>query len=141
MMTCNARPGVAALALAALLAAGAASGAAEGDSDKAKALLKERLATLKLVADRLEAGYKAGTVPVADLMQAAEAVLKAELDLCETAKERVAVLVKLVESAKRREGLVEKMVKAAQATGTDLLRAKASRLEAEIALERARRMK
>ncbi len=138
MLTCKAKSGVAALALAALLAAGAPSGAAEGDSDKAKALLKERLATVKLVADRLEAGYKAGSVPVAELMQAAEAVLKAELDLCETAKERVAVLEKLAEAAKRREGLVEKMVKAATATGTDMLRAKMSRLEAEIALERAR---
>lgn len=139
MMTRDGWLGLAGFALM-LLAAGAPQ-AAEGDSDKAKALLKDRLATLKMIAGRMEAGYKAGTVPVGRLIESADAVLKAELDLCESDKERVKVLEKLVESARGREALVEKMVKAASATGTDLLRAKVSRLEAEIALERARRKK
>ncbi|MBY0232409.1 MAG: hypothetical protein K2W96_24285 [Gemmataceae bacterium] len=112
--------------------------AAEEGDERLKALLKERLATVKLLAARMEAAFKAGEVTAERMIEAGEAVLKAELDLCETAKACVAVLEKLVESAKRREGLVERMVKAAAAPGTALLKAKASRLEAEIALERAR---
>lgn len=130
-----------ALVLLLLAAAGPRLAAAEAKDDKLNALLKERLATVKLVAARMEAAYKAGEVTAERMIEAAEAVLKAELDLCESDKERVAVLVKLVEAARAREELVEKMVKAATAPGTALLRAKVSRLEAEIALERARRKK
>jgi RNA polymerase sigma factor (sigma-70 family) len=103
-----------------------------------KELLKQRLAMAKEMAAQFEKGYQMGTVSLTQLLQAKDAVLKAELDLCESDKERVAVLEKMVASAKMSEETAAAMVQSGQASPTSLLEAKLKRLEAEIALERAK---
>jgi RNA polymerase sigma factor (sigma-70 family) len=114
-----------------------APGGASGES-RVRALLKERLATLQEVLAETEKASRAAAVSPNVVLQAKLQVLKAELDLCESDKERVAVHEKMVAVARECERMIEQQYRAAMATHTDLLKAKASRLEAEIALERAR---
>jgi hypothetical protein len=104
----------------------------------ARALLKERLALVKELADGLELGHQSGSVSSGQLLQAREAVLKAELDLCESDRERVAVLEKLVAAAKEGEERLAAVVQAGQASHAVLVEAKLKRLEVEIALQRAK---
>lgn len=112
--------------------------AQEPKAGKLKELLKERHATLKEIAAQTARAYQTRGVPIERLHEAEEAVLKAELDLCDSDKERIAVLEKLVALAKGQEEREMELVKAGSVPGTALLRAKANRLEAEIALERAK---
>jgi hypothetical protein len=63
---------------------------------------------------------------------------EAELELCETDQERVAVLQKILTIARDQETLAQNLVKSEHGTLGMALRAKAERLQAEIALERAK---
>lgn len=102
-----------------------------------KELLKERLDTLKEIAAQTEKGFKGGQVPMGRVLEANQAVLRAELELCESDRDRVAVLEKIVKAAREREEFVAKQASSA-VPARDVLKAKADRLEAEIALERAK---
>ena len=75
------------------------------------------------------------------MLQANQRVLKAELELAKTDKERFAIHEKQVEVAKQIEELAEQHFKAGVARQVDVLNARADRLEAEIALERAKAKK
>jgi outer membrane protein TolC len=134
----------AALALLLLASGGACPGgpagaaAAEPKDSRLRDLLREKLDVLTEVADQVEKAHKAGQVSREQVLQAKEAVLRAELDLCESDKERVAVLEKMAAAARQREEEVAKLVQAGQVPTSVLLRAKLARLDAEIALERAK---
>src|SRR4051794_39397113 len=87
-----------ALAVLTLLAAGvlwsrsgdsARANAEQAKDAKLKELLKERHATLKEMAALLTKGHSQGTVPLERVQEAELAVLRAELDLCDTDKERL----------------------------------------------------
>lgn len=118
--------------------AGPRADAAEPQDSKLKILLKERLAVLKEIAAQTEKAAKSGEVPFERVLRASEAVLKAELDLAESDKQRIAVFEKMVALAKQREEQAVNVVKMGQAPANLVLQAKVSRLEAEIALERAK---
>src|SRR5262245_50040827 len=75
-------------------------GAEEPKESRLKELLKEKLSILKEVAAELEKAAASGQVSVEQTLQATEAVLRAELDLCESDKERIPILEKLVAAAK-----------------------------------------
>jgi len=64
-------------------------------------------------------------------------VRHAELDLCDTSKERVAVLEKMLAEAKDYEKTIFQQVESGGAQASTALKAKVSRLDVEIALERA----
>jgi hypothetical protein len=103
---------------------------AEGpEESKLKALLKERLATLQEAAAQADKEHRIGKASVAEVMEARRAVRDAELELCDTDKERLAVLEKMLEEARAFE-------KGAGKASSSALRAKADRLQIEIALER-----
>jgi hypothetical protein len=107
--------------------------------DKVQALLRERLAILKQIAAETERVYKdTGRLPVQDVVQAKLHAAKAELDLCESDRERVPVHERIVALAKEAEMLVGAQVEAGKLQHWELLRARVSRLETEVALERAR---
>jgi hypothetical protein len=111
----------------------------EGEPAKVKALLKERLEVLREMEKALKNSYESfGTVPLERVLQASRKVIQAELELAETAAERVALREKAVAIAKE----IEKILKTRHDAGTvpiyEYLEAKAARLEAEIALERER---
>jgi RNA polymerase sigma factor (sigma-70 family) len=107
-----------------------------GRAARLKALLQQRLALLKQIAAETEQAARQGSVPLQEVLRAKRAVLQAELDLCESDKERLVVHEKGVVLAKEFEQLVEKYFKAGTVPHADLLSAQAQRLEAEIALER-----
>jgi hypothetical protein len=136
-----------ALALAALVLAGGVATwcgtspravAADGSDTKVKALLKERHATLEMAAQVTSEDYKHAKVSFRQVEEANRAVLNAELDLCETDKERAAVLEKMLAEARNYERIVEEVRNAARASYADVLKARADRLQVEITLERAR---
>jgi outer membrane protein TolC len=114
------------------------AGPAEAKDSKLQQLLKERLATLRKLVDQTSRDYQAGRVSFDQVHQAMEAMLRAELELCESDKERIAVLKKIVAQAKEHEQNAIQRYKAGNAPASDALMATADRLEAEIALERAK---
>jgi outer membrane protein TolC len=101
-------------------------------------LLTERLAVAREVAALMEKGFRIGAASFTQVHEANLAVLRAELDLCERDKDRIAVLEKFVAAMKRFEEAMTKLLQVGQASPVEVLKAKLGRLEAEIALERAR---
>ncbi|MBA4062552.1 MAG: hypothetical protein C0501_02375 [Isosphaera sp.] len=107
-----------------------------GGNAKIRELQKERLAVLRQIADQTNTAYKGGQVPLTTVLEAQREVNAAELELCETHKERLIFLEKKVELAKDTEKNTEKLVQAHTAPQAHLLRARANRLQAEIELEK-----
>jgi outer membrane protein TolC len=105
---------------------------------KVKELMKERLATLRELVRLTTAEYNAGRASFDRLHQAIRAVLDAELEQCQSDKERIAVLGKTLALAKESENNALQRYKSGAATHSDVLMATAARLETEIALERAK---
>ena len=105
---------------------------------KLKELLKERHATLKDLARQMAKAYQGGGVPIDRLHETERAVLVAEFDLCDTERDRAAVLEKIVALSEKQEEGTAEAVKSGAAPASASLRAKVNRLEAEIALERSK---
>jgi hypothetical protein len=105
---------------------------------KVQSLLKERLEILRKTADRLKQLNSTGGVSEEQVKRANLRVYHAELDLCETPKDRIAILEKIADWHKEMEDHVSQLAKQKQAPQSDVDEAKLSRLEAEIALERER---
>ena len=103
---------------------------------KLKELLKQRLATLREIAVLTKKAVAADPgVKIDELIVANQAVLQTELELCETDKDRIAVLVKSLAEAKDLEKLVEEWGKKGLVAPRDALKPKAARLRVEITLE------
>jgi multidrug efflux pump subunit AcrA (membrane-fusion protein) len=101
-----------------------------------RALQKERNALLAEVATQAAALFKLGTVPLTEVLQAQCAALAAELEICDTAAERVELLridISLAESAVK---ITEARNQAGRANPMEMLRARAALLEARIRLLR-----
>jgi RNA polymerase sigma factor (sigma-70 family) len=107
-------------------------------NQRVQALLKERLAILQGMQSRAEKLYQTGQASKGEVQQINLRVLKAGLDLCATDKERVAVHEKVVAVLKAIEQRAGELARRGAAAPGTLLEARLNRLEAEIALERAR---
>jgi hypothetical protein len=105
---------------------------------KVKELLKERLAVLRKLSAQIQADYVTGKVSFDRVQQATRALLDAELEQCETDKERIAVLDKIVSLAKEYRMNAQHRYQSGNAPSSDVLMATAGLLEAEIVLERAK---
>jgi hypothetical protein len=127
------RPGMRAIVL--LKAPGVSS---DKEADKLKQLRQERLATLRELVEQTQREYQAGKASFDQLHQATQALLHAELELCSSDKERIVVLEKILAQAKQHEETAVQRYKSGNVTASDALRAKAARLEAEVALERTK---
>jgi outer membrane protein TolC len=121
-----------------LIPATRASAASGAQNAKVKELQQERLAILHEVATLVKQVHQHGTGSLDQVHQANRMVFDAELELAATERERLAVLEKIVAEAKQHEEYVLQRSKLGVAPPTAPLKAKAGRLEAEIALERAR---
>lgn len=110
---------------------------AEQSADKVKDLQKERLATLKTVAEMEAELYKIGQGTTDAMLEARVLVAEAELEAAEKESDRVAVLKNLVETLKACEETAKARKVAAAGTEAEVLRAKARRLAAQIRLEQA----
>jgi RNA polymerase sigma factor (sigma-70 family) len=107
-------------------------------NEKVRVLLKERLAAVRELADRVKELHRRGAASVGAVQQAELRVFKAELEVCDTDKERVGVHDKIVAVFKDIEDHVTQLHKRGAASEGEVLEAKVNRLEAEIGLERAR---
>lgn len=102
------------------------------DSDaeaRVKTLLKERLAALRELGDVI-----ARTGNTTEIFRARLAVLYAELEVCEADRERLAVLQETVAAAKQFEAHLENA--SAAVSANTRLRARLTRIDAELGLER-----
>jgi RNA polymerase sigma factor (sigma-70 family) len=103
---------------------------------KVRALLEEKLALTRELAEAVQQLYKSSAASREQLLQANLRVFKAELDLCETDNERIAVYEKMVAAYKEMEEQALQLQKSGQAQRPVVIEARLNRLEAQIALER-----
>jgi hypothetical protein len=116
---------------------GASAAPAKGGKDaRLNALLQERLTALREAANFTTKAYETGVETLANVMAANQAVHSAELDLCGTDKERIALLEKMISEAKNYETLAAQQVGRGIDFASSVPKAKVNRLEVEIALER-----
>jgi hypothetical protein len=112
--------------------------AADAKDAKLKALLRERLAVRQEVTSMTTKMFQSGAAPLEQVHAASQAAYSAELDLSETDKERIAVGERMLAEARKYENDVSRMAMAGTTDPSAPLKAKAGRLEVEIALERYR---
>lgn len=112
------------------------AGAEEDDKSKLRALLKERVEILRKNVDKVKKLHERGVAGQDAIGEANLRLYKAELDLCETPKDRIAVLEKIVNVYKEMEERITQLTKTGAASQAAIDDAKLNRLEAEIALER-----
>ena len=105
---------------------------------KIKELQKERIATLKAVADLIADRYNFSAASIQEVYEARLQVVMAELDAAEKESDRITLHGTIVNMMKEYEQAADQLAKTAKAPGSFVLKVKARRLEAEINLERAK---
>jgi hypothetical protein len=113
----------------------------EASAKKVKELQKERIATLKEMADAITELYRSGHVGTSygEVLEARLLVFKAELDAAEKQSDRITLYKNIVDLLKKYEDFAKTRVRSprsVQDTMSSFLKVKAMRLEAEINLER-----
>ena len=103
---------------------------------KVRPLQKQRLAVLKEATSEIKSAYLAGRTSVDRLQAALRAQYEAELDLCETDKDRLRVLEEMLKLAGENEQSLEQRYKAGDLPKSDFLAATAQRLEVAISIEK-----
>ena len=101
-----------------------------------KELLVQRLDTFRAIEEIFRHRQRVGNVGFDEVHRVVMARLGAELDLADSKQARIAILEKKVEIVKELEKGVSKRVERGKAAELDVLRARARRLKAEIALGR-----
>jgi hypothetical protein len=107
-------------------------------SSKVRDLQEQRVETLRNLVKITTESYKRGQVSSDELSSATRAQNEAELDLCTSNRERIAIFERLVAEAKATEEQSVKLAANKLLPETSVLRAKADRLQQEILLEQAR---
>jgi RNA polymerase sigma factor (sigma-70 family) len=107
-------------------------------NQKVQALLKERLTILKEMQNGVAKRYQSGHASKGEMLQINLRVLKAELDMCATDREQIAVHEKIVGVLKAIEQQAVELARHSAVDAGTLQEARLNRLEGEIALERAR---
>ena len=129
------------LIVALLLTWGAQTYLRQWPTAKEGALMQERLEALKKVVEVQEQMRSMG-VGISDNLQALsdaqDELLAAELELCTTRQERIAALEKNLAAHQQQEKITFARYDKGSSTAAEMLTAKAGRLKAEIALERAK---
>lgn len=108
------------------------------DAEKLTALRKERRDLLQQALKLTEEGYRSGVVDFSSIPRISINLLNAELDLAPDHAARVIIREQIVERFKTIEKTAAQRVETAIADTTELLEAKAARLQAEIELLRER---
>jgi hypothetical protein len=109
--------------------------AADAKDSKLKQLMREKLRILEEDAIHLEELHKKAEAGYEELYEAQRDMRRAQLDLCETDKERITILEKLLVEAKHREDSVAEL-KGAAKTPIGMHKAIIERLNVEIELGR-----
>jgi outer membrane protein TolC len=108
------------------------------DAEKLTALRKERRDVLRQAVKESEEAYRHGVIPYTSIPRITVNLLNAELDLASDRAARIAIRERAVDQFREIEKAVAERVEAAVADRTDLLEARAVRLQAEIDLLRER---
>jgi outer membrane protein TolC len=112
--------------------------AASSGQDGVRQLQEQYLEVLREIRDMTQQQVEAGLVAPGELHQARQRVLRAELEVAETAEARIDILEQLVELAREAEEGTAKLHELGRGSTFAPLNAKAARLEAEIELALAR---
>jgi hypothetical protein len=115
-----------------VIAADDASGA------KLKDLISERIDVLKQIVELTVAAHAQSMASVDQVFHAKTALLKAQLEQTEAASERIAFLEQIKQLAVNREQSAKTLFEKGAGSENEILQTKAERLNAEIALERAK---
>lgn len=107
-------------------------------SSKVRNLQEQRLATLRDLVTITREHYNNGEVSSDELLSATRQEMEAELDLCASNKERIAVLERVLAGARALEEQAGKLAANKLLSKRSLLKATADRLQQEILLEQAR---
>jgi septum formation topological specificity factor MinE len=110
----------------------------DASAQKIKELRKERIATLKKLVDQVASDFKSTKGSYEKVLDAQLLLLQAELDAAEKEAERIALYGKVIDVLKKHEELAKAYLAQGRAPNSDVLRAKARRLEFEILLEQAK---
>jgi len=110
----------------------------EESAKKIKELQKERIATLKEMADQLNTLFRAGRASFEEVCEARLLLLKAELDAAEKESDRITLYKNFVDVLKKYEEWAEQRKAGGRVPEATVLNVKARRLEAEILLEQAK---
>jgi hypothetical protein len=110
--------------------------AAADSAEKIRELRQRRLAILEEIQKVVSMQYGSGNVGYDAVHNASTAVLKAQLELCQTKQERVAVWRKLIDEAKQWNHYVEQGSEAGKRSEVDRLDSAIYLLDCEIGLER-----
>lgn len=110
----------------------------EESARKVKELQTERLTALKDLAEVMHALYRKVRVDADRVYDAQQLLLRAQVELAEDDSDRIKLYEKFVDVMKDYEEIAVTRKQAAQGTQLEVLKAKAIRLEAEIALEKVR---
>lgn len=105
---------------------------------KVKQLQAERLAALKDLVEVTDVLYRKARAEAGSAYEARLQLLNAEVDLAESDAERIKFYENFVNVMKEYEDYAIARKQAARGTEIDILKAKAARLEAEIALEKVK---
>ena len=105
---------------------------------KLKNLLNERLAIAREYAKQVKVRFDNLQGTIDELVKANRMLADAELDLCDSDQDKIAVLESFVATTKETEKRAALLARAGQATTSTELKAKMGRLQAEIALVRAK---
>jgi outer membrane protein TolC len=111
---------------------------ADESAKKIKELQKQRIATLKEMADGITNLFQRGQGSFEEVLEARMLVHKAELDAAEKESDRIALYKNMVDLLKQTEEIAATKFKAARGSANSVLKVRAMRLEAEINLERAK---
>ncbi len=108
----------------------------ESHESELQQLLMERKRLLTCIVQSMKFFLEAGRVGIDEYRDANIALLRAEMDLCETRNDRLKILEKIVQFHTTCEAWVEKRAAEGHATQIDVDRAKVARLQAQIELIR-----
>lgn len=143
MMSLNRRLWIVVLVVAGLVASGVAGRwsasvpvqAADAKDDPVETLLKKKLSLLRQGSEQMTQMFQNGRMAVDDALDWQLELSHAELDLCTTDEQRIAVLEKTLAAVKELEKKVQAQVQTAQATSLSAIKASVKRLDVEIALQ------
>lgn len=112
--------------------------AADTPSSKLKDLVSERIDVLKQIVELTKAAHGRSMASVDQVFHAKMALAKAQLDQAEVGSERLTLLEHIRQLAVDREQAAKTLFEKGAGSENEILQTKAERLNAEIALERAR---
>jgi hypothetical protein len=110
----------------------------EADRSKLRSLQRELIETLGVVRSALEQERQSGFVTSSDVLRENIELLGAELDTRETNADRLVVLERIADQYRELENNAAQVAQRTPSSPAVLLRPKAERLKAEIAVERCR---